>query len=229
MEYCLEMVKKKVNGYLDGSLSKEALGKWGKSAYYDLLRGGYLKKDKIILYPFIKTISQVNIKTEEENDIYPASRSDIEFVQSVVSGAVSYCFQVEISVPKLLYSMPENDFLSVGRYEKMLAAKAAVENYIRSDNMAGALTDSIEQIKNTEKTAETILDLLQNQIVMLGLSLLDCRQKKAKPRLSLYPQQAHKNAGVEKLLQYLKCFTGEETFIAVVSYKNGEPNMSVIV
>lgn len=43
MEYCLETVKKKVSIYLDGSLDKEALGKWGKSAYYDLLRGGYLK------------------------------------------------------------------------------------------------------------------------------------------------------------------------------------------
>ena len=229
MEYCLEIVKKKVSGYLDGSLSKEALGRWGKSAYYDLLRGGYLKKDKIILYPFIKTISQVNVKTEEENDIYPASRSDIEFVQSVVSGAVPYCFQVEISVPKLLYSIPENDFLSVGRYEKILAVKTAVENLICNDNRVGALIDSIEQIKNIEKAEETVLDLLQNQIVMLGLSLLDSSQRKAKPHLALYPQQANKNLGVEKLLQYLKCFTGEETFIVVVSYKNGEPNMSVIV
>lgn len=229
MEYCLKTVKEMVNGYLDESLSKEAVGKWGRSAYYDLLRGGYVKKDKIILYPFIKIISQVDVKADEKNDVYPASKSDIEFVQSVISGAVSYCFQVEISIPKLLYSIPENNYLEAGKFEEIFAVKTAVEDYIRNENMIGALVDSIGKIMDSEKKSVTILDDLQSQIVMLGRSLLDRRLRRAKPHLALYPKRADKNLGVEKLLKYLKCFTGEETFIVVVSYKSGKANMSVIV
>jgi len=39
MEYCLEILKRKIDDYLNAALEEKELGKWGKEAYYDLLRG----------------------------------------------------------------------------------------------------------------------------------------------------------------------------------------------
>ena len=48
MEFEIDDIKKNVNSYFLGNLSKEELGKWAKIAYYDLLKGEYLEIKKII-------------------------------------------------------------------------------------------------------------------------------------------------------------------------------------
>ncbi len=83
----------------------------GKEAYYDLLKGGYTKIDKIVIYPFLKIISQINLKEDELNDIYPSTTEDIKEIRSIISGDKMYCFQVVGSIPEIIYKNYDQIFL----------------------------------------------------------------------------------------------------------------------
>ena len=50
MEYDVNELKIKVDEYFLGRLTKENLGKWAEKAYYELLKGGYVEKKKVVLY-----------------------------------------------------------------------------------------------------------------------------------------------------------------------------------
>jgi hypothetical protein len=65
MEFELDDIKKKIDDYFLGNLSKEELGEWAKKEYYDLLKGEFLELKKIIGYPFLKVISKFHIKEDD--------------------------------------------------------------------------------------------------------------------------------------------------------------------
>ena len=46
-------------------MSKKDIGKWAENAYYDLLKGSYVETSKIVLYPFLKTLSRIHIDNNE--------------------------------------------------------------------------------------------------------------------------------------------------------------------
>lgn len=229
MEYCLEILKTKVNDYLSGKLEKKKLGKWGKEAYYDLLRGGYTEKDKIIIYPFLKTVSQIGLQVDEKNDIYPAVKEDIEFIQSVILGRKSYYFQIVVSVPQHIYKNYESDFLDIDKYEKFKILKTELKEYIENRDIKNEMLEHMKEIVELQNMNETILDLLQEQIVYLFHSLFDMEQKESMPQLSLYLQKPNNDLGLLKLKEYLECFVGERNFIVNVSYTKGRNRLSIMV
>ena len=46
MEYDINKLRKKLNSYFLGEISKQNLGEWAGKAYYDLLKGGYIECKK---------------------------------------------------------------------------------------------------------------------------------------------------------------------------------------
>ncbi len=229
MEYCLEILKRKIDDYLNGVIEKEKLGEWGKEAYYDLLRGGYTKKEKIIIYPFLKTVSKIGLEIDEISDTYPSTKEDVEFIQAIISGIKPYNFQIIVTVPQCIYKNYENDLLNIDNFKKIERLKNELENYIQNMNMNSKLFEYIREITENYNSNETILDMLQEQIVQSCKALFDIEQQKIMPQLGLYPKKENNNFCLLKLKQYLECFVGEKNFIINVSYIKGEHNLSILV
>ena len=57
MEYDAKILLQRIDDYFTGIISKTDLGKWANKAYYDILKGGYVENEKIVIYPFVKVIS----------------------------------------------------------------------------------------------------------------------------------------------------------------------------
>ena len=70
MEFGLFEFSDQLNKYFRGELTKNELGMWGEKAFYDLLKGGYIENKKIVLYPFLKTVSKFHIEENDAEDIY---------------------------------------------------------------------------------------------------------------------------------------------------------------
>lgn len=49
MEFDINKLRKKLNSYFLGAISKQNLGVWADRAYYDLLKGGYIECKKVII------------------------------------------------------------------------------------------------------------------------------------------------------------------------------------
>lgn len=229
MEYCLEILKRKIDDYLNGIIDKEKLGKWGKEAYYDLLRGGYTKKEKIIIYPFLKTVSQIGLEIDEMSDIYPSTKEEIEVIQSIIMGIKPYNFQIIVTVPKYIYKNYENYLLNIENLKKFERLKKELENYLQNMNINSKLFEYVKEITTAYNSNETILDMLQEQIVRSCNALFDIEQQKLMPQLGLYPKKSYNNLGLLKLKEYLECIVGEKNFIINVSYIKGENSLSILV
>lgn len=229
MEYCLEILKRKIDDYFNATLEEKELGKWGKEAYYDLMRGGYIKKDKIIIYPFLKTVSRIGLEIDEMNDMYPSTKEDIELIQSIITGIKPCYFQIVVSVPKSIYKNCETDFLDINKYETFKMLKKELESYIGDMDENSKIFECIKRIMKIQNSNETILDMLQEQIVQLCNSLFDIEQKKLMPQLGLYPKKIYNNLGLLKLKEYLECFLGERNFVINVSYTKGNNGLSILV
>lgn len=65
MTYNIEELCNYIDTYFSGKMSKKDIGKWAENAYYDLLKGSYVETSKIVLYPFLKTLSRIHIDNNE--------------------------------------------------------------------------------------------------------------------------------------------------------------------
>lgn len=229
MEYCLEKLKKNIDDYLDEKSSKEELGNWGKKAYYDLLKGGYTKIDKIVIYPFLKIISQINLEEDELNDIYPSTTEDIKEIRSIISGDKMYCFQVVGSIPEIIYKNYDQIFFDINKYKKFRLIKLEVEHYIKNKKISNEMFDYIKEIEEMQNFNVTILDLLQQKIVELCNVVFDVKKREMMPRFGLYSQSGDRNLGLIKLKEYLECYIGERNFVINISYIKGKNHLSILV
>ncbi|MDO4261396.1 MAG: hypothetical protein Q4C82_04915, partial [Eubacteriales bacterium] len=105
MEFDVKSLEEKLNCYFKGDISKEDLGAWAKKAYYDILRGGYVEIKKIVMYPFLKTISTFHVKESDKEDVFPCSEDDVKKIRDILNGVIEFEFDVELSIPSQVYNM----------------------------------------------------------------------------------------------------------------------------
>lgn len=177
----------------------------------------------------MKTVSRISLEIDEMNDMYPSTKEDIELIQSIITGIKPCYFQIVVSVPKSIYKNCETDFLDIDKYEIFKMLKKELENYIGDMDENSRIFECIKGIVKIQNSNETILDMLQEQIVQLCNSLFDIEQKKLMPQLGLYPKKTYNNLGLLKLKEYLECFLGERNFVINVSYTKGNNGLSVLV
>ena len=195
MEFDINKLRKKLNSYFLGAISKQNLGVWADRAYYDLLKGGYIECKKVIIYPFLKTISTFHI---EEN------------------GKIDFDFNVEISIPTQVYSMfKERKYFDKERYHIFSNLRNQIEQYDKSQ-MKNDLKVQIEKVMHLKCQEGTIYGILENRICQC-LKMLFGKNKNYK----LYVQQSNNNVLFERLVSYIDCYIGNKTFYLFVTIVNG--------
>ncbi|MCX4300091.1 MAG: hypothetical protein OSJ73_24300 [Lachnospiraceae bacterium] len=224
MEYDINKLRKKLNSYFLGEISKQNLGEWAGKAYYDLLKGGYIECKKIIIYPFLKTISTFHIEANDAMDIYPCSEKKVKKIQDILCGKVDFDFNVEISIPIQVYSMlKEHEYFDKERYNIFFNLRNLIVQYDKNQ-IKNDFKVQIERIMHLKCQKGTIYGILENRICQC-LKLLFGKEKIYK----LYVQQSNNDVLFKKLVSYIDSYIGNKTFYLFVTFVNGETDYFIDV
>ena len=216
MEFDINKLRKKLNSYFLGAISKQNLGVWADRAYYDLLKGGYIECKKVIIYPFLKTISTFHIEENDKMDIFPCSEKEVKKIQEILCGKIDFDFNVEISIPTQVYSMfKERKYFDKERYHIFSNLRNQIEQYDKSQ-MKNDLKVQKEKVMHLKCQEGTIYGILENRICQC-LKMLFGKNKNYK----LYVQQSNNNVLFERLVSYIDCYIGNKTFYLFVTIVNG--------
>lgn len=224
-------IQEKIRGYFEGIYSKEELGSWAQEAYYDLLTGGYIEIEKIVVYPFIKTISRFHMEINEIEEQYPCSENDIRSIYDILNGEKDLTFQIEVSIPRQVYIMfGERVYLDISKRKEIAEISEKVSDYIyERKDFCNAYKQIISSCKVKKK--ETILDMLEDQIFKICMALFEIKEDQIyrKEELRLYPQKTDRFSMPDKLIDYLDCYLGKRNFNVLVTYSNGMPETLLFV
>lgn len=234
MEYGIKELNKYLHCYFAGNIGKEELGKWAENAYLDLLKGGYIEKRKIVIYPFLKVISRIHIEKSEIKDVYPCSEAEIKEIQAVIDGKKDFCFQVEMAVPaKMKKIFLERTQFDKGKTEIFMELHNKISEYLDNNiQESGEIERDIMRYLNTNKLElqDTLLGSLEEYIIKLSRALFGTNMTSINTsNMALYAGQVKRNLGMHKLLEFIECYIGIKSFNLIVSYKNGLPEILLLV
>lgn len=233
MKYNIDTLRKNINNYFSGTISNKELGKWAEEAYYDLLKGSYVETRKIILYPFLKTISKFHIESNDIEDKYPCSKDEVKYIKDILDGKNDFDFTVEMSIPFQVYNMFGNKaYFNIKRREVFVEIRDAILFYVQSGNeINNDIFKHINFLFDSEKQNKTIQDMLEEYIFKQSKALFDISSSKVgrKEEVKLYAQKTNKDFALIKLLDYLDCYIGERNFCVTVSFRKGISEMLLLV
>lgn len=233
MEYNTKKLMEKIDRYFEGELSKDDLGRWAKRAYYDLLKGGYVENEKIVVYPFVKIISTFHLIENEKDDIYPCAEENIKMIQDILHGRRDFDFSVEMSIPIQVFSMfNERCYFDKERREIFLKLRNMLVCYFDQDHVfSNEMLVQIEEVMCLKHRDKVVLDTLEKYIFsFLRYFFKNCSNELGlKKNLKLYAQKSEHNIIAEKLISYLDCYVGKRNFEMFISYVDGKSNSIIVV
>lgn len=232
MQYNINELRNKIDSYFVGALSKKELGEWAGQAYYDILKGSCVENKKIVLYPFVKTLSSFHIKSNDLEDTYPCSEEDVMEMQNILWGEKDFDFQVEMSIPAQVYGMySEKPYFDAEKRTKISELKQDILSYTQHEIKSSIISEYVHTYPDKCGEKETILELLEEYILRLCRALfdVDSHELNRKAPLKLYPLKTNSDHTMDKLINCLDCYVGDKPFSIVVSYRKGMPDMLLLV
>lgn len=233
MEYNAKKLKTKIDDYFAGAISKTDLGEWANNAYYDLLKGGYIEKEKISIYPFIKVISTFHLAENDEEDIYPCTEENVRIIQDILHGKKSFDFAVELSIPNQTYSMfKEKKYFDREKREIFVKLRNMLIRYFEQRDVPNdEMGAQIELAMCLEHQDKVIMDMLEEYIIRFLKNLFagNFTELGLQKNLKLYAQKSVQNIIEERLMSYLDCYLGYRSFQLLIAFENGEQNVLIVV
>lgn len=233
MEFDTNELIEKIDSYFLGETTKEELGDWANKAYYDLLKGGYIEKKKIVIYPFLKVISTFHLKEDDIRDEYPCTEENVKTVQSILHGKIDFDFNIEMSIPVQTYTMfKKNIYFDEERRDVFLKLRGVLAHYFEQGCI---FSDEVEmQLKTVMQLKyqkEIILGLFEDYIFkcIRALFKIDIVEIGTKKNLKLYAKKAESNIIAKSLLNYLDCYIGDRNFQMLISFENGLSSIFIVV
>ena len=229
----MKKLREKIDRYFEGGLSKDDLGGWANRAYYDLLKGGYVENEKIVVYPFVKVISTFHLSENDKDDFYPCVEENVKMIHDILHGRRDFDFAVEISIPIQVYSMfKERDYFDKERREIFLKLRNLLVCYFEQDSVFNDETAAqIEEVMSLQQRDKIVLDTLEKYIFrFLKYLFKNCSNELGlKRNLKLYAQKSEQNIIAERLISYLDCYVGKRNFEMFISYTGGKPDFIIVV
>jgi len=233
MEYDAKILLQRIDDYFTGIISKTDLGKWANKAYYDILKGGYVENEKIVIYPFVKVISTFHIRENDIEDIYPCTEENVAIIKDILHGKRNYDFAVEMSVPIQIYSMfKEKPYFDIGRREIFLKLRNIISEYFEKRyEYSDEMDAMIEKAICLKHRNETVLDFLEECICRYLTVLFKNASAELglQENMKLYAQKSEKNIMGKRLISYLDSYIGNSNFQLLIAYREGKPNIIIDV
>lgn len=228
MKFDVDKLREKLDDYFSGKISKENLGKWAEKAYYDLLKGGYVESEKIVIYPFLRMISTFHLEENDRDDIYPCSEESVKKIQNILLGKINYNFDIEMSIPIQVYTMfKERSYFDKERRDKFFELKNIItSDYKQESKINGDIAKHLESIMCLNYAKGTIQGLLEEHIFLCLKNLFkNYLLEEEQNHFKLYAQKSKQNLIIERLLSYLDSYIGNKNFYIFVTFKEGISNI----
>lgn len=235
MEFDAKTLKEKLNCYFKGEITQGDLGEWANKAYYDILKGGYIETKKIVIYPFLKTISTFHVEENDKEDVFPCSEEEVKKVGDILNGIIDFEFDVEISVPFQVYNMfKEKQYYDAKRREIFVKLRSEIiQCFERSCKISNEMAIQLKKIIHIDSQNRTIQDMLENHIFLLVKNLFKdnfidtCDEEQFD--FKLFAQKSNGDLIFKRLIDYLDSYIGNRNFYLFISYKRGIPDIFLLV
>ena len=229
MKYNRQKLLKKIDDFFLGAISKMDLGTWANRAYYDLLRGGYIEIEKIVIYPFVKVISTFHLRENDKDDFHPCTEEKVKLIRDILSGKRNFEFAVVMSIPPQIYSVINEEYPYYK--EKQEFFNKLRESAICYSEQIKMFCDEMELITCSKNENKIIPDLLEERIIRYIKILVkkDMDELELHKKMKLYAQKTEKNTFAERLDNYLECYIGNKNFQLFITYENGETDIFIDV
>lgn len=222
------LLKQKIGQYINKEISKNELGLWSMRAYYCLLKGEYIEIDKLSIYHFLRTVSTFHTIPNDIADEYPCSEDEVMEIYDILCGRKSMAFTFNIRVFQNFYSN-KND----SAREKIFCRLKEIFSEISSCGVPQSVIKELtEYVNQTEGEIHTIVDLLECHIKSIIVENLNFEED------ILYKRQVGIYVGKEEangvyfavhLKKLLDCVLGNTAFRVSVIYRNGVPNLAIVL
>lgn len=233
MKFNTNELMEKIDSYFAGETTKTDLGSWASKAYYDLLKGGYIENEKIVIYPFLKVISSFHLKENDKRDEYPCTEENVKTVQNILHGKIDFDFNIEMSIPIQTYTMfKENSFFDEGRRDVFFEFQGTLARYFEQGcSFGNEIEMHLVRVMHLEHQNETVLGLLEEHIFkcLRVLFKIGSVEIGGQENLKLYAKKTETNIIAKSLLDYLDCYVGNKNFQLLISFKNGVSSILVVV
>ena len=225
MKFNRNKLYRKLEAYFTGKISKIELGRWANQAYYDILKGGYIENEKIVVYPFLRKIATFHLEENDKEDIYPCSEESVKKIWDILSGKVDTDFNIEVSLLVQIYTMfKEKIYYDKEKYNLFLKLRENIVLYLKGKGQTdNNIKMQLEEIRYWNSQKETIQDLLEMHIIQFLNSFFSDHFK------LFVKESKQNNILAERFLNYLDSYLGNRNFYLLVSYSNGKPNIFLVV
>lgn len=226
-----EELLRRLRLYLSGDTTKQDIGRWAEQEYYDLLKGGYLECQKLVLYPFLKTLSRIHITGGEAEDIFPCKEDEVRNMWKVLNGDLDFEFCLETSIPVQGEKMFNNSTLLNWEYRRVLAEEYGTLSRNTNNNLADILRFVIEKSPLQNQSHETLLAIMEEHMIHLAKAILNTQFTLSNQigGTRLYANKLIHRSAEEKFVTYLESYLGFRNFVILSSFRKGEDTVILMV
>ncbi|MTI49369.1 hypothetical protein [Sporosalibacterium faouarense] len=210
LEYTIDDVRLNLNNYFHGKISKDDLGNWAKSAYHDLLKGGYLAIEKITCYPFVKVLSTIHVKEDDIKGIFPCDIELVESFRDILNGKKNEIYSIDISFPWETYG--KEFHLNIEKKEQYLKILDILKKYSNRQQLYKKdYEEFLNALNKADEKPNTILFVIDNLIKSFIKHNIDWEDECLHIHEGnwLYINKKDRIDDIQgKMIRYIECYVG---------------------
>ena len=227
------VLRKKLNQYFEGAITKEELGSWANKSYYELLRGDFVVIDKLAIYNFLKTVSRFHIVPNDIKDEFPCSENDICDIRDILNGEKNITYTMSIKIPEKIYDIfSDNSNLDKTKLKILVYFRDCISEYLENGELSqDKMRDLIAYSEQKSHNLYTLMDILSSYIVSILSDGIDSEELHIDFRnkgICVGCRENERDIGLD-LLQLFDCATGQKSFRICITYNNGKPDISFLL
>lgn len=182
------------------------------TVYYDILRGGFINTEKLIIYPLIVMTLKL-FDTENSKEAITAAK---DHIYAVLNGSSEFYHNIELSLPAEMYALYKNDPL----FDPM--RRELFESFYHILLKCGSNTEKQKCIdkylpvfEKLKRQDGTVFGIIEDRIglTMRAVCANGCSFKGA---LKLFPADDSDSIIYDVLTRYLEYYIGIKSFQAIV-------------
>lgn len=193
-------LKKIVDDYNEGLMSKTELCAWSKKTYYDFLTAQFLNIEWIYMYPFVMRFSTICTMNDEKSDVFSCTDFEINKLINIIKGNINSLFTLRFTIPW--------EHKQMEKYKKLYYDYEIIKTEILKDlseqNVTCLEGYGLFKRYNDISTIIDLIDLFYNGKNQYGTKKI-----------------------IDILMRYIDCILGNRGIIVEISYYQGNPSINL--
>ena len=217
-DYFLQL-KEVYSDFYNEELDEEKFRKYINKLYFDILRGGFVDTDKLIIYPLLKMMLKLFDEDCDKSDI----QDEKDYINDVFKGEKDIYFNVMITLPEELFERDPDDLMFDFQKRLLMDALYHKLKECESDFLRSQHIDLFMYEFNKFPKEKTIFEKLENRIIAILQSIYDDTFL-GKSTLELYPSSNDETGIFNVLYEYLEFYLGIKSFpvlVKITKQRNG--------